>query len=381
MVIAAFLAGPSLVREPLPYNAEKSATIASLADGVAIDQYLEQSEQQTDHIRPGLDKGVLWRDRFNKTKTKIAFVYLHGFSASRAEIEPVVSLAANEVGANIFFTRLKAHGRTSGDGFASVQAQDWIDDAREALAIGRKIGERVILVGMSTGADLAVLLANENRDAKDIAGLVLLSPNYSPAQRGAKFLAGPLGEIWARLLVGGEHSFKPKSVDHALYWTPRMPSRGLVALMDVVVLTSRIDFSRVTFPVLTLYTSHDSVVDVELIRQRHAEFGSERKLIVDVAESNSHELANQWFAPQAVMRVVKLIAEFARDVGAGVAGATGVAAGGTAATDAEMGVTESSAAATDATQSEATQSKTTSAPSVGESPSHAKNSESPPLNK
>jgi alpha-beta hydrolase superfamily lysophospholipase len=45
-----------------------------------------------------------------------------------------------------------AQGTATGAEFASISAQDWLDDARETLAIGRRIGERVVMIGTSTGA-------------------------------------------------------------------------------------------------------------------------------------------------------------------------------------------------------------------------------------
>ena len=79
-------------------------------------------------------------------------------------------------------------------GFATATAQDWLDDAREALAIGRRIGDRVVLIGISTGALLATMAALED-NSPDIAALVLLSPNFAIRDWRGRFISGPLGRL------------------------------------------------------------------------------------------------------------------------------------------------------------------------------------------
>jgi esterase/lipase len=117
-----------------------------------LDEYLRGREAQHSHVRRDLAKGIVWNDPSARNKTPVSLAYLHGFSASRRDISPVVETLARTLGANAYFARLAAHGRTTSEEFATVTAQDWLDDAREALAIGRRIGDRVILMGTSTGS-------------------------------------------------------------------------------------------------------------------------------------------------------------------------------------------------------------------------------------
>jgi hypothetical protein len=70
-------------------------------------------------------------------------VYLHGQEAQQPDVKPG-SREADSVES--------AHGTATSAEFASISAQDWLDDARETLAIGRRIGERVVMIGTSTGA-------------------------------------------------------------------------------------------------------------------------------------------------------------------------------------------------------------------------------------
>ena len=89
-------------------------------------------------MKPGLAKTVIWNAPHGAPQDANVARLFHGFSASRKDIAPVVESIAGTLGANAFLTRLAAHGRATSAEFATVTPQDWLNDAREALAIGRK---------------------------------------------------------------------------------------------------------------------------------------------------------------------------------------------------------------------------------------------------
>jgi pimeloyl-ACP methyl ester carboxylesterase len=307
-IVAAALAGPLFPFRPAPDHGV-AAAVERAAD---LDAYLAAEEALVRGVKPALRKGIIWRDTAARANTPVAIIYLHGFSASRGELSPVVERVGAELGANLFFTRLAAHGRVDGEAFATVTPQQWMDDAREALAIGRRIGNRVVIVATSTGAALALQLAAEERQPGSIAALVLVSPNHGLADPRGQFVSGPLGPLLARLLVGRTRSFPVTNARHAELWTPTYRSEGIAAMSDLVNGTRRLDLSRIIVPVLTLYTRNDDVVDVGLIRSRHDEFGSRVKHIVDVPEATRHEMASDALVPGAVDPVIRLVVDFLR---------------------------------------------------------------------
>jgi hypothetical protein len=129
LVTLAALAGPLFPFTPRP---------SDIADAVAltpdVDVYLREREAQHPDVKPEQAKAVIWSEPTARIRTPLALVYIHGFSASRRDITPAVETLASTLRANAFLTRLAAHGGASGTGFATVTAQDWLDDAREALA-------------------------------------------------------------------------------------------------------------------------------------------------------------------------------------------------------------------------------------------------------
>jgi alpha-beta hydrolase superfamily lysophospholipase len=284
-----------------------SARVAAAGD---LDAYLANEERGVIGVKPALVKGIVWRDSVTKAKTPLGVIYLHGFSASRRELSPVPERLADSLGANLFFTRLAAHGRVDGEAFATVTPQQWIDDAREAIAIGKRIGERVIIVATSTGATLALEMAIER--PADIAAMILVSPNHEPNDPRARFISGPLGPTLARFVGGKYVGFVPTNAAHAELWTPTYRSEGIPAMVDLVNHERSLDLSRVKMPVLTLYTSKDIVVRTDLIMSRHAELGSAYKEIVDVPETTRHEMASDALVPQAVDPVLTRMLQFIR---------------------------------------------------------------------
>ncbi len=305
----AALAGPLFPFAPLP-----SDVAADVAKAPDLDAYLRQREAQHPDARPDLAKTILWNDPAAHGMTPVSLVYIHGFSASRKDITPVVETLASTLRANAFLTRLAAHGRRSGAEFATVTPQDWLDDAREALAIGRRIGERVVLIGTSTGALLGTMVALEDKSSR-IAALVLLSPNFGLRDWRAKFISGPLGRVLARIIIGREHSFQPDSPGHADFWTSRYPSEGIVALMDLINYARSIHLDNLEIPTLIIYADKDTVVDTRAIRERFDEIPASPKLLVDLPEASRHELTGDALAPETVQPVLRRILAFLADPG------------------------------------------------------------------
>ena len=130
---------------PVHSTSAVGASLSGLAD------HLADAEARVPGVRPGDQREIVWADPDAPAPTAVALVYLHGFSADRHEIEPVVSELGEELGANVYFARLTGHGR-DGPAMAEATAADWLDDTVEAIAIGHRLGDRVVLVGTSTGA-------------------------------------------------------------------------------------------------------------------------------------------------------------------------------------------------------------------------------------
>lgn len=228
--------------------------------GPDLEAYLAVEESSVPDLKPGEAKAVVWAD--SGIVTPLSIVYLHGFSADRHEVEPLVSDLARELGANAYFARLSGHGR-SGAALGDVTVADWLADAAEAVAIGARIGERVVLVGTSTGGTLALWAAAQEEAEGRIAALVLISPNLGLRDPSARVLTWPWGGVVARAVVGPDRCFEPETPEQALHWTVCYPTRALLPMMALVRHVRSMDLADVRVPTLLVYSKADQVVDAE----------------------------------------------------------------------------------------------------------------------
>lgn len=233
--------------------------------GADIDAYLAGEESRFPDIRPGAAKRVVWADPATKAKTSFAIVYVHGFSASAEEIRPLPDLVAAALGANLYFTRLAGHGR-SGDAMGEPNLQDWLKDFSESLAIGEAIGNRIIVIGTSTGASLATLALADPKIGPRISAAVFVSPNYGINSLGAFLLTTPVAPQLSRLLLGESRGFAPYNDRHAAHWTTRYPTRALMPMAALVKLSVESPIEQARTPALFLYSSLDEVIRPDKVR-------------------------------------------------------------------------------------------------------------------
>ncbi len=277
-----------------------------------LDKYLAESEGRFDDIVPDTEKTIMWAGQPGQ-KTAVSIIYLHGFSATRQETAPLSDNLAAELGANLFYTRFTGHGRT-GQAMAEATVNDWLIDTVEALEIGRRIGEKVIVIGVSTGATAATWLAAQPNLA-DVLAFVLISPNYAPHDRSASILTWPWGEKIATTFIGPYRDWEASNEGHGRFWTLHYPTKALLPMMGLVKLVSRIDLSRITRPVLIIYSPQDEVVNPERATAAFAQMSRADKQIIATNRAvgeNNHVLAGDITAPDKTDEIMEMILAFVR---------------------------------------------------------------------
>ena len=282
-------------------------------DLASVEGWLGEREKAVDGLRPDNEARIVWGGA-PQQKTRYAFVALHGFSSSRGETAPLSENLARAYSANLFEARLTGHGGT-GDALGRATAEDWVRDAREAIALGHLLGEHVIVVGVSTGATLAMLLAAEDRPK--VAAYVLLSPNFGPRDAAAGLLLWPWAKHWIPLISGAERSWEPEVPGQAKYWTTRYPIDVLFSMMGLVERARTVDLSRVTEPVMILHSDEDPVVDPEAIEAafiRLSKADPRRRKVVG-GEGDHHVIAGDVMAPKRTESVGNDVKAFLRSAG------------------------------------------------------------------
>ena len=256
-------------------------------------------------ITPGTEKLVVWNGGAPH-RADLALVYVHGYTGSRQAAAPVPEQVAGRLDANLFCTRLTGSGLGS-DAIGDATLACWRRDVCEALQVGAAIGRRVVLIGMSTGAALAVAAVAQR---PSVAALVLLAPNFWPRNRGVSLLLTPAGPLLARLLVGRYRDLSGRDEMEDRYWTTRHHSRSLVPMMQAVHAARRAALQAVRCPTLVVYTERDEVVSVAAIKAAYARLGSPCKRLLDLPGAERHELAGAIQAPATVPALTAAVSRF-----------------------------------------------------------------------
>lgn len=285
-----------------------------------VDAWLRASEDSVRDLRPGDQKEVVWAHA-DRRATEVSVVYLHGFSADRHELDPVPGLIARALDANLYYTRLAGHGR-DGSAMGGVTVHDWLEDTEEALAVGRRIGGRVLLIGTSTGGALATWAAAQERWRPGLLAVVLVSPNFGVRDGRADMLLWPWGGLLARIVAGPERCFEPANAEHRRHWTTCYPTRALLSMMALVDHVRSLDLTLIVTPTLVLYSPDDAVVDPGATERMFAGFASPTKRIEQVegsAAGEHHVLAGDILSAAFNDTVVADVLEFLRTLRTGEA--------------------------------------------------------------
>ncbi len=275
-----------------------------------LDHYLAESEAQFSDLVPETEKTIIWANAA-KTKTPLAIIYLHGFTATRQEAAPLCDIIAARLEANLFYTRLTGHGR-SGQALGEATANDWLNDTIEAVEIGKRLGDQVMVVGSSTGGTLAAWQALQ-ADDEVVLAYILMSPNFGLKDWSGQILAWPWAEQLVPVVVGPEYEWKPLNPKHATYWTEKYPSPALLQMMGLVKLVRESPLEQIKKPLLVIYSPHDQVVDPQATERTFLRFGSTVKKLVARPESENpehHVLAGDVLAPGDTEAIADIILEF-----------------------------------------------------------------------
>jgi pimeloyl-ACP methyl ester carboxylesterase len=313
IAIAAVLAAPYLW--PPELALEREAGIGADTSIETVEALLATNEGKVGQIREGLGKQIVWADPARREKTQYSVVYVHGFSASPAEVRPLPDLVAKALGANLFFTRLAGHGLQDPDALGRASLDDWAGDVGEALAIGRLLGDEVIVISTSTGASLVTWALSHPSLAERVRASVFLSPNYGVQASGSFLLTGPFGGAIARLLLGERRGFEPIDALNAHNWTTDYPVSALVPMAQSVRLANHTPVELIKIPALFLQSAKDKVVRPDRTAAVAARWGAQHALhaLVDpgpTGDANNHVIAGDTYSPDTTEPIATIILDW-----------------------------------------------------------------------
>ncbi|AID29948.1 lysophospholipase [Mesorhizobium sp. SEMIA 3007] len=271
--------------------------------------YVAKVEAAVPGIRDGLEKEIVWANPMVHAKTPLSIVYIHGFSASKGEVRPLPDDVADLLDANLFYTRLTGHGQ---DGAAMTQGSvnAWINDYEEALAIGRAIGDKVIVISTSTGGSLAAWAATQPGASNGVAAIAFISPNFGVKASGAEILTMPWGKQIAELVIGKERSFVARNALHEKFWTIKYPVAATLPMQALTELAYRAPVEKADIPALFIFSDSDKVVRPDRTREIAGRWGAPHELVPvdDTGDPDNHVIAGDVLSPSTTAFLAQRIA-------------------------------------------------------------------------
>lgn len=300
---------------PKPEKPKWDLTLPAVPSASAELEQFVAARESRHKIKPDNEARIVWADS-TRQKTAYSVVYLHGFYASQEEGDPVHENFAKAFGCNLYLARLADHGIDTVDQLVNFTVDRGWAAAKEALAIGKAIGEKVIVMSTSSGGTYALVLAAEYPD--DVFALVNLSPNIRINHPLAFIGNDPWGLQVGRLVVGGKYYITPPDSVKGKYWYQKFRMEAVSELQELIEQKMNDEtFSKVTCPSLTLYyfkdeQHQDKTVKVSAMLEMNEALGTPDSLKVTGAVPGAGEhVIGSYLTSKDLVTVEKLIRDFA----------------------------------------------------------------------
>lgn len=261
-----------------------------------LDDRIADRESGFKTLKPDNEAGIIWfMDSI--VKTPYSVVFLHGFSASKMEGRPITTDFSSRYGMNLYEPRLAKHGLDTVDAMIDITAENYLESAKQAVAIGKLIGDSVILMCSSTGSTLGLYLAAHDPEIKAIFNY---SPNIDLVDQTSHALTGPWGLELVRMMFGDDFREYEATEEFKKYWVNRYRLEALVMMRSLLDVTMTPEtFNKITQPVFTgCYfkdeENQDWIVSVPSMRKMMDELGTkgQRKRMIEFANVDAHVITS-----------------------------------------------------------------------------------------
>lgn len=262
-----------------------------------------------------LHEGLLNIPSFRRARLQLKpgqrplLLFIHGLSASPAELDPLPENLAQAGHMHLLKMRLCGHG-IDGQALASARVDDWLDDVHRALSAAHRLSDSVWVLVSSTGLPLTLSVLHEN--PYPIKGLIALSPNLGPANPLWPLLAWPFAKVWLPRVYGHwQRDELPASAHSA--WTSPYPVTVLTQMAKAVRQAQRLDKSRLEHPLLWFAHYQDPTINAAAAVHYWQSLPSGHKTFVWLSppsDGHGHVLAGTACNPFLTPRIQQHILNF-----------------------------------------------------------------------
>lgn len=263
-----------------------------------VESYVTEKESSTPGIKPNNEAKIVWASA-DKTPTEYAVLYLHGFTASHKEGFPIVQNFATRYKSNLYLPRLAKHGLSDLDAMKDLTPQELLNSAKEAIAIAKTLGQKLIIISTSTGSTYSSYLANGD---ESIAAQIMLAPNFALNDPNSKKITGRWGKQLFKMSMGGDYRTWEATDKVKDFWQTTARIEGYVALQGLLEQTMTEEtWKQNSVPTFIGYyykdeANSDKIISIPAIK-RYAEVASipKDKLVVkEFADAGGHVIGSSY---------------------------------------------------------------------------------------
>ena len=250
-------------------------------------------------LKPDNEARIVWDTPY--VKTKYSIVYLPGNGATQEEGDPMHEAIAHRYGCNMYLARLHEHGLVDSNPLIDIEPDQWMQSALDAIAVGKALGDSVILMTCSTGSTFGIYLAATYPDL--IHSHIMLSPNIDVFDPRSGLLVQPWGLQITRFVLGSNFYGWDAPTLASQYWYTKYRAEGLVTLKSVIKATMKQEtFEKIDEPVFIAYYYRDDdhldkTVSVSRMREMFDQLGTPDALKREVAltDAGTHIIGSSIF--------------------------------------------------------------------------------------
>lgn len=266
-----------------------------------IENYVKEKEAKVPNIKANNQAQFIWADSLRKTE--YAFVYLHGFTASHGEGYPIIQNLAQKYKCNTFLSRIHSHGLNDKDACLNLTPTSMIESAKEAIAIAKTIGHKVIVMSCSTGSTYSAYLAAADTE---IVAQIMLAPNFDLQDPKSQLMVKPWGKQLMSYMMGGNYRDWGGNDEIRKYWNTIDRIEGYIALRDLLNQTMTVDiFKANKAPIFIGYyykdeAHKDEVISIAAIQNYTQQISSPRSEIkvIPFSTARGHVISSSYMNPE-----------------------------------------------------------------------------------
>lgn len=308
LLITIFLLGPRLKLDASPIESRIEPKAPSLGK---LSEWVDAQEAQFEGLIEGTEAHIQWANPEQPQKTELAFLYVHGFSATWKETHPVTQQLAKKYHANVFQARIAGHGMDTHAMKSS--AREWLQSMRDCWDISQQLGDKVVVVATSTGAPLSVWLTTLPGAEEKLHAFLFMAPNFNTRSKFTFLLTMPWAKYWIRFILGKTRKWTPENEEVEKYWTYEYSTDALMEMQSVVDWFAHQDLSEQQVPLAIMFMKNDPAISPEAAIEGFHAWGSSTKELIAVeldGDQAQHVFVGDITAPHRTDWVVKRFGDF-----------------------------------------------------------------------